>query len=86
MSARRASREPYTLRRKPREVWVAIVVAVGIVLVTAIAVWILAPGDSPSPIGTPAVSTPITVTPPGPPVTAPAAVPSGDTPAPTGSG
>ena len=44
-TGRRVSREPYRLKRDRREVVVAIAVAAWIILVTAIAVWILAPND-----------------------------------------
>lgn len=62
MSARRVSREPYRLRRDRREVLVAVAVAAAIVLLTAVAVWILAPdtgNDAPS--LTPSEQTTITV-------------------------
>lgn len=55
MTARRASRQPHRVRRDPREVVVAVVVAVLIVAVTGIAVWILAPGDDEQPPFTPNV-------------------------------
>ena len=45
MTGRRVSREPYRIRRDRRELVVAIAVAALIVLVTAVAVWILAPND-----------------------------------------
>lgn len=58
MSARRVSREPYRIGRSRREVWTAVAVGVAIVLLTVVAVWILAPSDdSPSPV----VSTPATI-------------------------
>lgn len=56
MSARRASREPYRIGRSRREVWTAVGAALAIVLLTAVAVWILAPGDSSTPTGTPSVT------------------------------
>jgi len=58
VSARKVSREPYRVGRSRREVWVAVAVGAAIVLLTVVAVWILAPSDdSPSPV----VSTPATV-------------------------
>ena len=44
-TGRRVSREPYRLKRDRKELVVAIAVGAFIVLVTAIAVWILAPND-----------------------------------------
>ena len=65
MSARRVSREPYRIRRNPREVWVAIAAAVAIVLVTIVAVWILAPSNDSgvTPSISPAVDSPVDTTP-----------------------
>jgi hypothetical protein len=59
MNARKVSREPYRIGRSRREIWTAVGVAVAIVLVTALLVWILAPGDdSPAPTVTPSITTP----------------------------
>jgi hypothetical protein len=62
MSGRRVSREPYRVRRDPREVMVAIAVAMAIVLGTVVAVWIFAPNDdsSPSDNSNPAITLPST--------------------------
>jgi len=63
-TGRRVSREPYRLKRDRRELAVAIAVAALIVIVTAIAVWILAPNDdNPSILDTsPNVTVPSTAT------------------------
>ena len=58
MSARKVSREPYKVRRDRREVWVAVAAALAIVLVTLLAVWILAPADDDSPSIRPTVTVP----------------------------
>jgi hypothetical protein len=64
MSARKASREPYQLRRSPRELWTAVGVAVAIVLVTVVMVWILAPSDeSPASDSNPVLTLPADTTP-----------------------
>ena len=63
-TGRRVSREPYRVRRDRREIVVAVAVAALIVLVTAVAVWILAPNDD-SPVldTTPNITVPIDTTP-----------------------
>ena len=63
-TGRRVSREPYRLKRDRRELAIAIAVAALIILVTAIAVWILAPSDNnPSILDTsPNVTVPSTAT------------------------
>jgi len=71
MSANKVSRTPYRAGRDRREVITAVVVAVAIVVCTALAVWILAPADDPP-------ATPI------PPPTPATSAPAGTTPAPTG--
>jgi hypothetical protein len=68
MSAKKVSRTPYRVRRDPREVATAVVVAVVIVLLTALAVWILAPAGDP----------------PTTPVPVPPSAPAGTTPPTTG--
>lgn len=47
MTPRPASRTPYRARREPREIALATGVALVLVLLTAVAVWILAPDDEP---------------------------------------
>ena len=73
-TGRRVSREPYRLKRDRREVVVAVAAAALIILVTAIAVWILAPNDNnPSILDTspnitsptsPSTETPVSTEPP----------------------
>src|SRR5262249_346877 len=50
MSARRVSREPYRIRKDPRELVVAVAVGLAIVLVTVVLVLVLAPGDTSTPV------------------------------------
>ena len=63
-TGRRVSREPYRLKRDRRELMVAIAVATLIIVLTAVAVWILAPNDdNPSILDTsPNVTAPSTAT------------------------
>jgi hypothetical protein len=58
MTTRNVSREPYRVRRDRREVLVAIGAAALIVILTAVAVWILAPSDGGSPTNSPSVTVP----------------------------
>jgi len=63
-TGRRVSREPYRLKRDRRQLVVAVAVSALIILVTAVAVWILAPNDNnPSILDTtPNVTVPSTAT------------------------
>ena len=65
MTGRRVSREPYRIRRDRRELVVAVAIAALIVLLTAVAVWILAPNDDNSPVfdTTPNITVPSDTTP-----------------------
>jgi len=64
-TGRRVSREPYRLKRDRRQVVIAVAVAALIIVVTAVAVWILAPNDdNPSILDTtPNVTVPTDTTP-----------------------
>ena len=70
MTNRRVSREPYRIRRDPREVAVAVAVGLAIVLVTVALVLILAPNKSTpaSPDTTPQTTVPSTSDTTAPPV------------------
>ena len=63
-TGRRVSREPYRVRRDRREVVIAVAAGALIVLLTVIAVWILAPNDDSTPdLSTPTVTLPTDTTP-----------------------